>query len=77
MILERTELASGVRWEAWEISILLAAFAAAQLTYYCCLPYMLKLSTAAELHLSHLATDFYSLMAGVCLFRTNVSNTLK
>ena len=72
-ILERSELTSGVRWEAWEIGILLAAFTAAQLAYYSCLPYMFKLSTAAELHLSHLATDFYSILAGVILFQTRVS----
>ena len=71
--LERSELTSGIRWGAWETGILLAAFTAAQLTYYSCLPYMLKFSTAAELHLSHLASDFYSILAGLLLFQTNVS----
>ena len=67
----------GVRWDVWEVGLLLSAFTAAQLAYYSCLPYMLKLSTAAELHLSHLATDFYSILAGVFLFQTNVSNARK
>ena len=72
-ILERHDLTTGLRLDVWEVGLLLAAFTVAQLTYYSCLPYMLKLSTAAELHLSHLATDFYSILAGVFFFHTKVS----
>nr|XP_040572566.1 solute carrier family 35 member F2-like [Lepeophtheirus salmonis] len=57
-----------IRWELWEVSVLLIAYTIAQLAYHASLPYMLKLSSSAGLNLSLLSTDFYSIMAGVLFF---------
>jgi solute carrier family 35 protein F1/2 len=71
MLLERDELLN-IRWELWEVSVLLAAFTVAQLAFYVCLPTMLRLSSAAALHLSLLSTDFYAIIAGVVFFQYKV-----
>ena len=62
-----------IRWELWEVSVLLAAFTVAQLAFYVCLPTMLRLSSAAALHLSLLSSDFYAIVAGVAFFQYKVS----
>ena len=70
-LLERDDLLN-IKWELWEVSVLLAAFTVAQLAFYICLPTMLRLSSAAALHLSLLSTDFYAIIAGVVLFKYKV-----
>ena len=71
-LLEREEILN-IRWELWEVSVLLAAFTVAQLAFYICLPTMLRLSSAAALHLSLLSTDFYAIIAGVVFFQYKVT----
>jgi hypothetical protein len=81
-LLERDELVS-IRWELWEVSVLLLAFVIAQFAYYACLPYLLKMASATALNLSLLATDYYTVVAGmvffnykVLLYVVNVGSTL-
>ena len=70
-ILERSDLLS-VRWDLWEISVLLLAFALSQFVRWSCLPYLLKVASSAGIHLSLLSADFYSVMAGICLLNYKV-----
>ena len=72
-LLERSSLLQ-VRWELWEIGVLLAAFGVAQFVRLSCLPFMLRLSSSAALNVSLLSTDFYAIMAGVLFFRYTVSS---
>ncbi|XP_059083664.1 solute carrier family 35 member F2-like [Tigriopus californicus] len=65
-LLERGEILT-IRWELWEITVLLAAFSVAQFVRISCLPLMLKLSSSAGLTLSLLSSDFYSILAGFCM----------
>ena len=70
-LLERVELVN-IRWELWEVSVLLLAFAIAQFTFYSCLPYLLKMASATALNLSLLATDYYTIVAGIVFFNYKV-----
>ena len=70
-MLERDELVS-IRWELWEVSVLLLAFVIAQFAYYACLPYLLKMASATALNLSLLATDYYTVVAGMVFFNYKV-----
>ena len=70
-LLERDELVS-IRWELWEVSVLLLAFVIAQFAYYACLPYLLKMASATALNLSLLATDYYTVVAGMVFFNYKV-----
>ena len=70
LLLERVEQ---IRWELWEVGVLLAAFTIAQFAYYSSLPHLIRLSSAAGLHLSLLATDYYSIAAGVIFFNYHFS----
>lgn len=67
-LLERSEVMSGIRWELWEVGVLLVAYTIAQFAFYSTLPHLIRLSSAAGLHLSLLATDYYSVAAGVIFF---------
>ena len=69
--MERDELVS-IRWELWEVSVLLLAFVIAQFAYYACLPYLLKMASATALNLSLLATDYYTVVAGMAFFNYKV-----
>ena len=69
--MERDELVS-IRWELWEVSVLLLAFVIAQFAYYACLPYLLKMASATALNLSLLATDYYTVVAGMVFFNYKV-----
>lgn len=71
-LLEREELVS-IRWELWEVSVLIAAFAIAQFAYYSCLPYLLKMSSATALNLGLLASDYYAIVAGIVFFGYKVT----
>ena len=71
-LLERVELVN-IRWELWEISVLLLAFAIAQFAFYSCLPYLLKMTSATALNLNLLATDYYTIVAGIVFFNYKVS----
>ena len=73
-MLERDELVS-IRWELWEVSVLLLAFVIAQFAYYACLPYLLKMASATALNLSLLATDYYTVVAGMAFFNYKVRKT--
>ena len=70
-ILERSELLN-VRWDLWEVSVLLLAFGVAQFVRASCLHVMIRLSSAAGLNLALLATDFYAVMAGITFFQYKV-----
>ena len=70
-LLERVELVN-IRWELWEISVLLLAFAIAQFAFYSCLPYLLKMTSATALNLNLLATDYYTIVAGIVFFNYKV-----
>ena len=70
-LLERDELVS-IRWELWEVSVLLLAFVIAQFAYYACLPYLLKMASATALNLSLLATDYYTVVVGMVFFSYKV-----
>ena len=74
-MLERDELVS-IRWELWEVSVLLLAFVIAQFAYYACLPYLLKMASATALNLSLLATDYYTVVAGMVFFNYKVRTYL-
>ena len=71
-LLERDELVN-IRWELWEVTVLLVAFVVAQFAFYACLPYLLKLSSATALNLNLLATDYYNIVAGIIFFKYKVS----
>ena len=71
-LLERENLLYGIRWELWDVGVLLAAYTVAQFAFYSSLPHLIKLSSAAGLHLSLLTTDFYSIMAGMIFFKYQV-----
>eukprot|EP00095_Tigriopus_kingsejongensis_P001806 maker-scaffold10_size831480-snap-gene-1.10 protein:Tk01806 transcript:maker-scaffold10_size831480-snap-gene-1.10-mRNA-1 annotation:"hypothetical protein DAPPUDRAFT_225937" len=64
--LERDDIFN-VKWELWEITVLLAAFSVAQFVRVSLLPVMLKLSSSAGLTLSLLSCDFYVVLAGAAL----------
>lgn len=68
-LLERENTLSIIKFEvdAMEL-VFLFAFTIAQFNFYASLPHILKLSSAAGLHLSLLATDIYVILAGVLLF---------
>ena len=70
-VLERSELLQ-LRWDLWEVSVLLVAFGAAQFVRLSCLHVMIRLSSAAGLNLALLATDFYAVMAGITFFQYKV-----
>ena len=70
-LLERDELVN-IRWELWEVTVLLVAFVVAQFAFYACLPYLLKLSSATALNLNLLATDYYNIVAGMVFFKYKV-----
>ncbi len=74
-VLERESLLA-VKWELWEVSVLLAALAVAQFAKASCVPYMLRLSSSAGLTLCLLATDFYAIVAGVVFFEYKVKCVL-
>jgi hypothetical protein len=76
VVLERGEILD-VRWELWEISVLLVALAIAQFVRISCLHFMLRLSSAAGLNLAMLATDFYAIVAGIVFFQYKVKFPLK
>ena len=61
--------------DAWQIS-LLAAFTVVQFMFYASLPYLAKVSSAAGLHLSLLATDIYVILASAMFFNCKVSENL-
>ena len=69
--LERGELLS-IRWELWEIGVLLAAFSVAQFARMSLLPFMVRLSSSAGLTLSLLSADFYAVVAGIVFFHYKV-----
>ena len=72
-MLESDSVNSFLRLEVGALEItLLAAFNAVQLLCYAILPLLVKLSSAAGLHLSLLATDFYVIMAGIVFFNCKV-----
>jgi len=71
-LLERHELI-GIRWELWEVSVLLLAFVIAQFAYYACLPYLLKMTSATSLNLNLLAADYYTIVAGMAFFKYKVN----
>ena len=48
------------------------AFVIAQFAYYACLPYLLKMASATALNLSLLATDYYTVVAGMVFFNYKV-----
>ena len=72
-LLERNELVN-IRWELWEVSILLLAFVIAQFAYYACLPYLLRMASATALNLSLLAADYYTVVAGMVFFNYKVNS---
>lgn len=71
--LERSALLS-VRWELWEISVLLVALSVAQFVRVSCISFMFRASSSAGLSLGLLATDVYTIAAGVFFFRYKVSS---
>ncbi len=72
-VLERGSLLE-VRWELWEIGVLLAALSVAHFARIACTSFALRLSSSAGLSLSLLATDFYSIAAGMLFFNYKVGN---
>ena len=74
-VLERSELLQ-LRWDLWEVSVLLLAFGVAQFVRVSCLHVMIRLSSAAGLNLALLATDFYAVMAGITFFHYKVRSSV-
>ena len=74
-VLERSELLQ-LRWDLWEVSVLLLAFGVAQFVRVSCLHVMIRLSSAAGLNLALLATDFYAVMAGITFFQYKVRSSV-
>ena len=72
-LLERDNLGGLLKLEAdgWQLG-LLAAFTVVQFTFYASLPYLAKVSSAAGIHLSLLATDVYVIFASVLFFNCKV-----
>ena len=73
-LLERDNLAGLIKLEAdgWQLG-LLVAFTVVQFMFYSSLPYLAKVSSAAGIHLSLLATDVYVIFASVLFFNCKVS----